>query len=77
MERLINILMDINPDIDYKVEKNLVDSGLFDSVEIIMIVTELEDNFHINIEPEDIIAENFNSMEDIWRLVCKYGDVEL
>lgn len=70
-EKLLNILMEINPDIDYENEKTLVDDGLFDSLEVMSIVTEIDDVFHVDIDPEDIIAENFNSVDSILKLIDK------
>jgi len=71
-EKLVKILMDINPDIDYEKEISLVDDGLFDSLEVMTIVTEIEDRFHIDIDPDDVIAENFNSVEKILKIIEKY-----
>ena len=70
-EKLVKILMDINPDIDYEKEISLVDDGLFDSLEVMTIVTEIEDRFHIDIDPDDVIAENFNSIEKILKIIEK------
>ena len=70
-EKLLNILVDINPDIDYEKETKLVDSGLFDSLEVMSIVMEVEDCFHVEIDPEDVIAENFNSVDNILNLIEK------
>ncbi len=70
-EKLVKILMDINPDIDYEKEISLVDDGLFDSLEVMTIVTEIEDRFHIDIDPNDVIAENFNSVEKILKIIEK------
>lgn len=70
-EILMKILIDINPDIDYENETTLVEDGLFDSLEIMDIVTEIEHNFHIEIDPYDVIAENFNSMKMILKLIEK------
>ncbi len=70
-EKLVKILMDINPDIDYEKEISLVDDGLFDSLEVMTIVTEIEDRFHIDIDPDDVIAENFNSVEKILKIIEK------
>ena len=70
-EKLVKILMDINPDIDYEKEISLVDDGLFDSLEVMTIVTEIEDRFHIDIDPDDVIAENFNSVEKILKIIKK------
>ena len=70
-ERLIQILMEINPDIDYENETALVDDGIFDSLEIMTIVTEIDDNFHVEIDPDDVIADNFNSIEKMIKLIEK------
>lgn len=70
-EKLLKILNEINPDLDYETETKLVDDGLFDSLEVMSIVSELEDTFHIEIDPDDVIAENFNSVETILKVVEK------
>lgn len=68
---LMRILMDINPDIDYENERALVDDGLFDSLEVMSIVTEIGERFHVDIDPDDVIAENFNSVDMILKLIEK------
>ena len=70
-EILKAILLDINPDLDYDKETALVDDGLFDSLEIMSIVTEIEERLHIEIDPDDVTAENFNSLEMILKLIKK------
>lgn len=70
-EKLQKILLDINPDLDYEKETALVEDGIFDSLEVMSIVTEIEDSFHVEIDPDDVIAENFNSMETILKLIEK------
>ena len=62
----------LNPDIDYEAEKALVDDGLFDSLEIMSIVMEINDRFHIDVDPEDVTAENFNSLEMMLKLIDKH-----
>ena len=71
-KKLIAILEEINPDIDYEKETALVDSGIFDSLEIMSIVSDMEDCFHIEIAAEDVIAENFNSVQNMLELIGKY-----
>lgn len=68
-EKLIRILEEINPDIDYNNEKALVDKGLFDSLDVMSLIIEIDDVFNIEIDPGDIIPNNFNSMEDILNLI--------
>lgn len=74
--RLIKILMDINPDYDYEKETSLVDNGIFDSLEIMTIVTEIDSHFHVEIDPDDVVAENFNSIEKMLQLIEKNRDEE-
>lgn len=69
--KLMAILVEVNPDLDYERETALVDGGLFDSLEIMSIVMDLGDVFHIEIDPDDVVAENFNSADSILRLVEK------
>lgn len=68
-DKLLRILKEINPDIDYEKEEALVDDGLFDSLEVMSIVTEIDERFHVEIDPDDIIAENFNSVDKILSLI--------
>ena len=69
MEELLKILEDIDPDIDYKTEKKLIDSGLLDSLSLLSLVSELEDTFDITITPAELIPANFNSAEAMWAMI--------
>lgn len=71
MEELIEILMDINPDVDYKNEKALIDGKVLDSFSIITLIGEISDNFDIEISPKYLVPENFNSVEAMWNMICK------
>ena len=71
MEKLLEILEDISPGIDYTEEKELIDSGLLDSFDVIMLVGELNEAFDIEIGVEHFLPENFNSAEDIMKLIKK------
>lgn len=63
MEKLIEILEDIQPDADYETCTTLIDDGILDSFAILSIVGELEDEFDVSVTPADIIPENFNSAQ--------------
>ena len=59
MEKLIEILEDIQPDADYETCTTLIDDGILDSFAILSIVGELEDEFDVSVTPADIIPENY------------------
>lgn len=69
MDELIKILEDINPNIDYNECEDLIDGHLLDSLSIISLIAELEDEFDITIPAVDIIPANFNSAEAMWNMV--------
>jgi D-alanine--poly(phosphoribitol) ligase subunit 2 len=69
MEKILEILNDIRPDVDFNEETNLVDGGILDSFDIVSIISELNDAFDIHIRVTDLKPENFNSLEAIGQLV--------
>lgn len=74
MDKLIEILEDIQPDVDYETCDTLIDDGYLDSFAILSIVSELQDEYGIAITPADIIPENFNSAGALWEMVCRLKD---
>ena len=69
MEELLEILNDLNPDIDYETEKNLIDGKCLDSLTIITLITQICDTFDIEISPKWMRNENFNSVEAMWNMI--------
>ena len=64
MEELKEILEGIRPDIDFDKEKKLIDDGILDSIDIIGMITEINDNFDVDINVQYLLPENFNSICD-------------
>jgi acyl carrier protein len=69
MEKLLEILNTIDPNIDYMTETRLIDDGCLDSLLILSLVAELENSFEIEITPVDLVPANFNSAEAIWNMI--------
>ncbi len=69
MEKILRILQEIRPDVDFNLENDLIDGGILDSFDIVCIISELNDAFNIHIRVTDLKPENFNSLERICRLV--------
>lgn len=71
MEKLIEILEGLNPDVDYETCEDLVDGRHLDSLTILSLISEIEDEFDVEIPTVDIIPANFNSAKSIWNLIQK------
>lgn len=69
MEQLMEILMEIDPDIDYKNEKNLIDGKVLDSFSIVNLVSQISETFDIEISPKYLIPEHFNSVDAMWEMI--------
>lgn len=74
MEQLINILNELHADIDFETQEGLVDEGILDSLDIVTLITEINDTFDISIPAEEIIPDNFNSAAAIWALIEKLDE---
>ena len=74
IDKLIEILEDIQPGVDFRNCDTLIEDGLLDSFAILSIVSELQDEFGISITPAEIIPENFNSAKALWDMVCRLKD---
>lgn len=70
-EKILNILKDIRPEFDFIASLNFIEDGMLDSFDIVTLVSELEDNFDVLIDGEDVIPENFDSIESIMNIIQK------
>ncbi|MCI5822547.1 MAG: acyl carrier protein [Lachnospiraceae bacterium] len=71
MEELLEILEDIDDTVDWKNEQGLIDRRILDSFGVISLVAELGDTFDIEIEASEIVPENFNSVEAMWKMITR------
>ena len=69
MEKLLEILQNVRPDVDFKNEKSLIDDGILDSFDVVSIISELDDEFGVQVRIAELDPENFNSVEAIWNLI--------
>ena len=76
MEKLIEILEEIEPGVDYKNCTTLRDERYLDSLAIISLVAEIEEEFDVQIPTVEIVPENFNSVEAIWNLIVRLQEEE-
>lgn len=74
MEKLLEILEGIKPDVDYENCVDLVDGHYLDSLSILALISEIEDEFDVTVPTVEIIPSNFNSVESIYSLIVKLQD---
>ena len=60
MKELLDILNKVKPGIDYVNEKHLVSDELIDSLDVMTIVTEICDEFDVEILPTDVVSAVFS-----------------
>ena len=71
MNELLDILKDLKLGVDFENEKNLIDDRILDSLDVMNLTVELNDEFDIEITPLDILPENFQSIETIYQLITR------
>ena len=71
MDKLIEILEDINPGVDYQNTIDLIDGHYLDSMSVISLIAELEEEFDISIPGVEVIPDNFNSAEKIMAMITR------
>ena len=74
MNELIEILTDLHPDVDFTAETGLIENGILNSLDIVTLITEINDKFDVMIPAEEIMPENFDSAEALWALTCKLDE---
>lgn len=69
MDELMSILSGVRPDVAFDKEERLMDDGILDSLDIVMLVGELNEAFDVSISVEELLPENFNSAGAIYALI--------
>ena len=64
-QKILELLSEEFPDIDFESSNELVDDGILDSLTITGIIAALSMEFCITIPYEEIIEENFNSISGL------------
>lgn len=68
-EKIIDILEEIKPGVDYDTETDLIEHKILESLEILQLVTELSEEYDIDIPLSYIKPENFKTVDTILSMV--------
>ena len=69
MEKLMEILKGIRPEVDFEKEEALIDDAVLDSFDLVSLIGELNDAFQIEISFDDIDPDNFNCAHAMMELI--------
>jgi acyl carrier protein len=50
---------------DFDENTNLIERGIIDSMSLVRLISFLEENYEIQVQDEDIVPENFSSLNKI------------
>ena len=73
--KVLKILKDIRPDIDFENETGQITNGILDSFDMISILAMITEQFMIEMDVEDIIVENFDSLDQICFIIEKKKNI--
>ena len=68
-DRILEILEEVNEDILTYDGDNMYEEGVISSMDVVEIVSELETEFDIEIDIDEIVSKNFANKEAIIELV--------
>ena len=74
MEKLLEILSSLHPEVDFENTSDLVDDGILDSLDIVALVTEIDAEMGVSIPAEEIVPENFNSVQALMELINRLDE---
>ena len=73
-EGILDILQELHEDIDFEAETAMVDDKVLDSFDLVTLVTELGEEFDVDITARDFVAENFNSVDALTKMIARLMD---
>ena len=71
MEELLEILENIKPGVDYENCETLIDDNYLDSLSILSLIADIEDEFDVVVPTVEIVPTNFNSVKSMLSLINK------
>ena len=74
MDQLLQILNQMHPDVDFSKETDLIGDEILDSLDIVTLITEINSVFDVSIPAEEILPENFCTVEAIYALITRLDE---
>ena len=74
LEKLLRLLEKVNPDVSFMDLENLIDDEIITSLDLVQIISQIEEEFHIQIDEELLTPENFNSVQSMIEMIREAGN---
>ena len=74
MDALLEILTNLHPEVDFETCSTLVDDKIIDSFDIVTIISEINEEYDVVIQAEEIVPDNFNSAQALYQLIQRLED---
>ena len=68
-QEILELLETAAPSVDFAASDRLMDDGLLESLTVVQIIGELSMEYDVDFAFEDLVPENFNSIDSIVSLV--------
>lgn len=68
-EAIVSLLEEIEPGVNFKEINDISESGIISSMDLMKLILKINEVFSISIPVEEIIPENFRSIETIEKLI--------
>lgn len=66
---ILNLLYEIRPEVNFVESEMFIEEGLLDSFDILALVSAIEEYYQIEIIKQELIPENFESIQSIKELI--------
>jgi acyl carrier protein len=68
-EQILAILKEVKPTKNLENVTDIIEGGYIDSFELMALISHLNENFGIEVSFEDLVPENFNSVDAMGQMV--------
>lgn len=68
-EQILNILKEVKPTKNLEGITDIVEAGYLDSFELMSLIAQISDTFQVEVGIDEIVPENFNSVDAMAAMV--------
>ena len=72
MQRVIEILHNLRPEVEFTSSEDFICDGLLDSIDLLTLIREIESTFSISIDGAEITPENVKNLGSIRSLLERH-----